>query len=121
MASKDHHPHEHVYTNSTEQTITAATTKAVLGSQSYQKDNKENLNVLMQLRRNRVGETSQQFTAHAALEVLGLIPRTNMVSHNHLHLQFQGVRHPLLTSAGTRHVHGAHTYMQAKHAYIQTK
>jgi hypothetical protein len=42
-------------------------------------------------------------------------------SHN-LQLQFQGIPTPLLTSAGTRHVHGgAHTHVQAKHSHTFNK
>lgn len=34
-----------------------------------------------------------------------------------LQLQFQGIRHRLLTSVGTRITHGAHAYIEAKHSY----
>lgn len=76
------------------------------------------MDALMQSRRNRTGELSQQFIALAALEGLGLIPGTNMASRSHLYLQFQGVRSPLLTSADTGY---ARTYVQAKLSYIATK
>lgn len=39
--------------------------------------------------------------------------RTHMVAHSYLYLQFQGTQHPCLASVGTRHVHSAHTFMQA--------
>ena len=29
----------------------------------------------------------------------------------------EGIQHPLLTSVGIKHTHGAHTYMQAKHLH----
>ena len=31
-------------------------------------------------------------------------------------LYFQGIRCPLLTSIGTKHAYGVHTYMQTKHS-----
>ena len=37
-----------------------------------------------------------------------------MVGHNHLKLQFQGIPCPLLTSTGTKHVHGAGRKNQIK-------
>lgn len=30
------------------------------------------------------------------------VPSTHMAAHNHLELQFQGIRHPILASAATR-------------------
>lgn len=35
--------------------------------------------------------------------------------------QFQGIQHPLLTSAGTRCTHGTLAHMQAKHLYTTNK
>lgn len=42
------------------------------------------------------------------------IPRTLMTAHNHLQLQFQGVRCPL-PSISTEHACGTQTYRQARH------
>lgn len=33
----------------------------------------------------------------------------------------RGIRHSLLFSSDIRHVHGTHTYIQAKHSYIKSK
>jgi hypothetical protein len=43
----------------------------------------------------------------------GSIPSPHTTDHNHLELKSQVIRGPLLTSKGTRHVCGAHTYMNA--------
>lgn len=43
--------------------------------------------------------TEVQFSAHT------------MVVHNHLWFQPHAIPHPLLASKGTRHAHGAHTYI----------
>lgn len=47
----------------------------------------------------------------ALVEDPGLVSSTQMVTHNHLQLQLQGIQCPLLAS-GT---HMMHTYMQTKH------
>lgn len=63
----------------------------------------------------RAGEIAQWLSAVAALtKDLGWIPSTQKVAHSHSLLLFQGIQSPLLTSSGTRHIHGAHTYIQAK-------
>lgn len=46
-----------------------------------------------------------------------LIPNANVV-HN-LVTPIQGLRHPLMTSEGTRHACDTETYIQAKHSYTQ--
>ena len=43
------------------------------------------------------------------------VPRTHMAAHNHLELQFQGIKRPLLTSC-TLNTCGAH-----RHTYIHIK
>lgn len=48
-----------------------------------------------------------------------LSPSIHMEAHNHLQLQFQGIQCLPLTSSGTKHEHGTHTYMQAKHSRIK--
>lgn len=47
-------------------------------------------------------------------EDLDLIPSIHRASHNHLELQLQEILYLLLVSMGTKHSHGAHTYMQVK-------
>jgi hypothetical protein len=58
-------------------------------------------------------QMTQQLGALAALaEDPGLTPRAHKAAHNHLWVQFQGIRHPLQPSVGTRHVYAAQTYTQ---------
>lgn len=45
----------------------------------------------------------------------GSVPRTLHGASNHVYLQFQWIRHPLLASMGTAHT--GCTYIQAKHQY----
>ena len=60
----------------------------------------------------RSGEVAQQLRALALKEDLGSIPSMDTVTHNHLE------RHTLLlASMNIRHIHGAHTNMQTKHAH----
>ena len=48
------------------------------------------------------GEMAHQLRAFTALaEDLGLVPSTQVVTHNHLHHQFQGIQRSLLVSIGT--------------------
>lgn len=44
---------------------------------------------------------------------LGFISSTDVAVHNHLKLQFQGARHPLLVSSSTRCALSTQTYVQA--------
>jgi hypothetical protein len=60
---------------------------------------------------SRAGEIALWISALAVLpEDLGSIPSNHSGPHNHLELQFQGIRHPLLPSRV------ACAYMQAKHS-----
>lgn len=68
----------------------------------------------------RVGEMAQQFRVRSAL-VEGSDSSTHKVAHDFPELQYQGIWHPLLISRGTRHAHGTHAYMQAKHLHIKIK
>lgn len=62
---------------------------------------------------------AQQFKMLVALaKGPGSLLGTDMVTHNHLILQFQGIQLPLLTSLCTRQVHGTHTHMQTKHSTL---
>lgn len=54
----------------------------------------------------------------ALAEDAGLTPGIHMAAHNSRQLQVQGSEVlALLTSVGTRHIHGVHTHAQAKHFY----
>lgn len=44
----------------------------------------------------------------------GSVPRTHMIAHDHLYLQFQEMQHRLPASTDTRHA-CLYTYMQTKH------
>lgn len=57
------------------------------------------------------GDTAQWLKTQVVLpEDQGMIPSTHKAAPNHL---FQGLRHPLLTSVGTQHLHGSTwTYMR---------
>lgn len=46
-----------------------------------------------------------------SFEDLGSISSTNMVAHNCLSFQFQGIHYPSLTSMDTKNTHGTYTYM----------
>lgn len=60
------------------------------------------------------GETVQELSTLAALpEVLGLVSSTHVTAYNHLSQQFQRIW-CLLTSLGTRHAHGVHTYKKVR-------
>lgn len=50
----------------------------------------------------------------ALAEDWGSVLSTNMAAHNPLQLQLQGIGHLLLASESTKHVSGAHVYIQAK-------
>lgn len=52
----------------------------------------------------------------ALAEGLSLIPSPQVVAHGHSQFQFQRTS-SLLDSAGMRHTHRAHPYVQAKHTY----
>jgi hypothetical protein len=47
-------------------------------------------------------------TLAALTEDLGLVPSAHMVVYNHLKLQFQGIRCPLLNFVGTMHAGDTH-------------
>lgn len=65
------------------------------------------------------GEVIWQLRLTLALaEYLGLIPSTDMAAYKHSELQFQGIQYPLLTSGGTKHIIGTHTFIQAIESYI---
>lgn len=46
-----------------------------------------------------------------------LVPSTNMMAHNCLPRQFQGIWHHLLASVDTRQAHGAHTCAGKTHIH----
>lgn len=50
-------------------------------------------------------------------EDLGSVPRTYMAAPTHAELQCQGINPILLTSTGTRHVHGTRTCRQMTHTH----
>lgn len=39
----------------------------------------------------------------------------------YMRLQFQGIQHTFLSSAGIRHIHAIYSYKQARHSYTQKK
>jgi hypothetical protein len=52
-------------------------------------------------------------------ENLGLISSTNIMAHNHLQFQFQGLQHPLLASINNREALGV-THIHAGKKIIHT-
>jgi hypothetical protein len=68
------------------------------------------------------GEMAGWLRASAPLpEGPGSVPGTHMVTYSHPELQLQRFCYPLLTSVGTRHTRGDHTYVQADmHIKIST-
>lgn len=62
------------------------------------------------------GELAKRSRAHAdPAENAGSTPRTHMLPHSGMYLQFQGIEHLLLASEDTRHMHGELPYIQEKH------
>lgn len=61
-------------------------------------------------------KVAQGLGALVLTEVLGSVPSTYIVAHDHPKdgsIQFQGIYHPFLTFRGTGHPHDTHTYVQA--------
>lgn len=54
-------------------------------------------------------------TLGALTEDLGLFPSIYMIVHNHPRFWFQAV----LSFMGTKHTHGAYTFLHVKHSHLK--
>jgi hypothetical protein len=68
------------------------------------------------------GEMAQWLkTLSVLLEDLGSVPYIDMVAHNHLLSQFQGLALSLRASEGTRHVEHGQTCRQNTHTHFKRR